>query len=86
MNDERPSLANVGSGNSHARGSSSFYRMHGNLSNTSLESEALLDHRDQPTIRTRRPSVPITQIYQPRPSQPFSSAFGQSRLSHLQRR
>jgi magnesium transporter len=70
MNDERPSLANVGSGNSHARGSSSFYRMHGNLSNTSLESEALLDHRDQPTIRTRRPSVP------------FSSAFGQSRLSH----
>jgi magnesium transporter len=90
MNDERPSLANVG-GNSHSRGSTSFYRMHGNLSNTSLESEALLDHRDQPTIRTRRPSVPITQILQPRASQPFapspqrlnaSNAYGRSRLSH----
>jgi magnesium transporter len=94
MNDERPSLANVG-GNSHGRGSSSFYRNHGNLSSTSLESEALLDHRDQPTIRTRRPSVPLTQqIFQPRPSQPFSSsaqrlnassasnAYGRSRLSH----
>jgi magnesium transporter len=96
MNDERPSLANVG-GNSHGRGNSSFYRMHGNLSSTSLESEALLDHRDQPTIRTRRPSVPITQIYQPRPSQPFAHtpqrlnassasnafghAFGQARQS-----
>jgi magnesium transporter len=97
MDDERPSLANVG-GNSHGRGNSSFYRMHGNLSNTSLESEALLDHRDHPTIRTRRPSVPITQIYQPRPNQPFAHtpqrlnasstsnafghAFGQARQSH----
>lgn len=94
MNDERPSLANVG-GNSHGRGSSSFYRNHSNLSSTSLESEALLDHRDQPTIRTRRPSVPLTQqMFQPRPSQPFntsaqrlnasnaSNAYGRSRLSH----
>ncbi|OAL01422.1 cora-domain-containing protein [Phaeosphaeriaceae sp. SRC1lsM3a] len=93
MNDERPSLANVG-GNGNSRGNSSFYRLHGNLSETSLESEALLDHRDQPTIRTRRPSVPITQIYQPRASQPFanspqrlnaaasSSQYGRSRLSH----
>jgi magnesium transporter len=93
MNDERPSLANVG-GNGHSRGSTSFYRMQNNLSNTSLESEALLDHRDHPTIRTRRPSAPINQIYQPRPSQPFnntpqrlnasstSNAFGRSRVSH----
>lgn len=93
MNDERPSLANV-TGNSRSRGSTSFYQMHSNLSSTSLESEALLDHRDHPTIRTRRPSVPITQIYQPRASQPFvnspqrlnasgaSNAYGRSRLSH----
>jgi len=96
MNDERPSLANMGgSHHSHGRGSSSFYRQHGNLSNTSLESEALLDHRDHPTIRTRRPSAPMASIYQPRPSQPFvesspkrlnaqnsSNAYGRSRLSH----
>ncbi|KAH8727868.1 hypothetical protein GQ44DRAFT_738041 [Phaeosphaeriaceae sp. PMI808] len=93
MNDERPSLSNIGE-NSHSRGSTSFYRLHNNLSNTSLESETLLDHRDQPTIRTRRPSVPITQIYPSRASQPFTSApqrlngsntpnaFGRSRLSH----
>ncbi|KAF2031102.1 cora-domain-containing protein [Setomelanomma holmii] len=93
MNDERPSLANMG-GNSNSRGSSSFYRLHGNLSNTSLESEALLDHRDQPTIRTRRPSVQASSMYQPRQSQPFiqspqrfnppnaSNAYGRSRLSH----
>ncbi|KAF1916221.1 hypothetical protein BDU57DRAFT_516198 [Ampelomyces quisqualis] len=93
MNDERPSLATVG-GNSHSRGSTSFYRMHGNLSTTSLESEALLDHRDQPTIRTRRPSVPVTQIYQPRASQPFlpspqrlatpnaSHHYGRPQLAH----
>lgn len=93
MNDERPSLANLG-GNSNSRGSSSFYQLHSNLSNTSLESEALLDHRDQPTIRTRRPSVPITSMYQPRPSQPFvnspqrfqasnpSNTYGRSKLSH----
>jgi magnesium transporter len=93
MNDERPSLANV-TGNTRSRGSNSFYRMSSNLSNTSLESEALLDHRDHPTIRTRRPSVPVTQIYQPRASQPFintpgrlnasvtSSAYGRSRVSH----
>ncbi|KAF2822811.1 cora-domain-containing protein [Ophiobolus disseminans] len=92
MNDERPSLANMG-GNGHSRGSNSFYR-NGNLSSTSLESEALLDHRDQPTIRTRRPSAPMNSMYQPRASLPFvssphrlnaassSTAYGRSRLSH----
>ncbi|KAJ4375158.1 CorA metal ion transporter [Neocucurbitaria cava] len=93
LSDERPSLTNV-AGHGRSRGSSSFYRQHGNLSNTSLESEALLDHREQPTIRTRRPSVPVTSIYQPRPSQPAlnspqrlnaptSTAYGRSRLSQM---
>ncbi|CAE7000059.1 hypothetical protein P3342_001133 [Pyrenophora teres f. teres] len=91
--DERPSLANVAS-HGQSRGSNGFYRTHSNLSNTSLESEALLDHREQPTIRTRRPSVPAGSMYQPRASQsnvnppprfqPRSpnATFGRSRLSH----
>ncbi|KAL6710533.1 CorA metal ion transporter [Coniothyrium glycines] len=69
MGNERPSLADI-AGHGNSRGSNSFYRTRDNLSSTSLESEALLDHRDHPTIRTRRPSVPITSIYQPRPAQP----------------
>ncbi len=72
---------------------SSFYRLRSNLSNTSLESEALLDHRDHPTLRTRRPSVPVTSNYPQYPNQPFggspqrvppsrsSNGFGRSRLS-----
>jgi magnesium transporter len=88
--DERPSLANVAS-HGQSRGSNGFYRTHSNLSNTSLESEALLDHREQPTIRTRRPSVPVTSMYQPRASQSnanvpqrlqASNSYGRSRLSH----
>ncbi|KAF2134531.1 cora-domain-containing protein [Dothidotthia symphoricarpi CBS 119687] len=85
MSDERPSMGD-------SRGSSGFYRHHGNLSSTSLESEALLDHRDHPTIRTRRPSVPVTSAFQPRASQPFvnsparlsapSGGYGRSRLAH----
>ncbi|KAJ0168810.1 putative metal ion transporter C17A12.14 [Colletotrichum tanaceti] len=34
-----------------------FYRQRTNLSNTSIESEALLDHREQQPLRPRRPSV-----------------------------
>ncbi|KAL5120776.1 CorA metal ion transporter [Pleosporales sp. CAS-2024a] len=91
MHDERPSLANIGE---TPRGSSSFYRSHGNLSSTSLESQALLDHREQPQMRTRRLSIPLNQqIYQPRPSQPQNSAaqrlhavsassYGRSSVSH----
>lgn len=85
MSDERPSMGD-------SRGSSGFYRHHGNLSSTSLESEALLDHRDHPTIRTRRPSVPVASVFQPRPSQPFANSpgrlnppnavYGRSKLSH----
>jgi len=94
MSNERPSLTNVTGNNGNSRGSSRFYRSQNNLSNTSLESEALLDHRDHPTLRTRRPSVPVTASYPPRASQPAVSpsqrlsgpkgpaAFGRSRLSH----
>ncbi|KZL71863.1 CorA-like Mg2+ transporter [Colletotrichum tofieldiae] len=34
-----------------------FYRQRTNLSNTSIESEALLDHREQQPLRPRRPSI-----------------------------
>ncbi|KAF2853799.1 cora-domain-containing protein [Plenodomus tracheiphilus IPT5] len=93
MSNERPSLADV-AGHGNSRGTNSFYRSQNNLSSTSLESEALLDHREHPTIRTRRPSVPVTSMYQPRASQPNTSSpqrlsapkgqssFGRSRLSH----
>lgn len=93
MSSERPSLADV-AGHGNSRGSNSFYRAQNNLSSTSLESEALLDHREHPTIRTRRPSVPVTSMYQPRASQPSlstparlsapksSSTYGRSRLSN----
>ena len=72
---------------------SSFYRLRNNLSNTSLESEALLDHRDHPTIRARRPSAPVTSMYQQHSSPAFggspqrfqptrsSNSYGRSRLS-----
>ncbi|KAF2703167.1 hypothetical protein K504DRAFT_463795 [Pleomassaria siparia CBS 279.74] len=97
MTDERhpPNLADV-AGQSHSRHDSSFYRLNGNRSNTSLESEALLDHRDQPTHQPRRQSVQLPQIYQPRASLPFSTqhhnsqqhssqnAFGRSKLSRQQ--
>ncbi|KAF2008443.1 cora-domain-containing protein [Aaosphaeria arxii CBS 175.79] len=50
--EERPSLANNPA-------SSSFYRLTENHSNTSLESEALLDHRDQTFLQARRQSVQL---------------------------
>jgi magnesium transporter len=88
--DHRPSLADV-AGQSHSRHNASFYRLHGNNSNTSLESEALLDHREQPILQPRRQSVQLPQIYQPRASMPFSaqqqssqSAYGRSKLSRQQ--
>ncbi|KAF2796609.1 cora-domain-containing protein [Melanomma pulvis-pyrius CBS 109.77] len=96
MTDEhRPSLVDVAS-QSHSRHNSSFYRLDVNHSNTSLESEALLDHRDQPTLQPRRQSVQLPQIYQPRPTLPFSAQhhtsqqqasqniFGRSKLSRQQ--
>ncbi|KAJ5151055.1 metal ion transporter [Penicillium canariense] len=57
-----------------------FFPLRRNLSNTSLESDALLDHRDQPMMRPRRDSRPATSF---RPSSLLSGAFrsndGQSR-------
>ncbi|KAF4979239.1 hypothetical protein F66182_17300, partial [Fusarium sp. NRRL 66182] len=45
------------------QGRAPFYRGR-NLSNTSLESEALLDHRDQPMMRPRRDSR-LSQSFRP---------------------
>ena len=54
----RPSLADI-AGHGNSRGSTSFYGLSRNLSNTSLESEALLDHRDHQPARVRRQSVTV---------------------------
>ncbi|KAJ4366576.1 CorA metal ion transporter [Ascochyta clinopodiicola] len=88
--NDRPSLEDiVGHGNS--RGSTSFYGLSRNLSNTSLESEALLDHRDHQPARTRRQSIPATSMYAPRASQQLNNSpgrlnvppsYGKPRLSH----
>lgn len=60
----RPSVADV-----RATQEASFYRLRqGNRSNTSLESEALLDHREQSTPSARRRSI---QQSFTRPSLPF---------------
>lgn len=86
----RPSVANA-----RATQEASFYRLRqGNRSNTSLESEALLDHREQstPTARRRsiqqgftRPSLPFGRDKQ-RPSQTSlpQSAGPKSRLARSQ--
>ncbi|KAL3466303.1 hypothetical protein BJX64DRAFT_12083 [Aspergillus heterothallicus] len=56
---------NVMAGNqSRPRGSTPFYKLGGDLSNTSLESEALLDHRNQPLMRPRRESR-LAQSFRP---------------------
>jgi magnesium transporter len=75
MTDEaRPSLADS------SRGSSSFYRLRNKRSNDSLESEVLLDHRDQAaSLQPRRQSVQMPQRHQ------GSYGFGRSNLSHQQR-
>jgi magnesium transporter len=87
--DERPALEDI-AGHGNSRGSTSFYGLSRTLSNTSLESEALLDHRDHQPVRARRQSIPATSMYAPRPSQQFNnspsrlnvpSSYGKSRLS-----
>lgn len=87
---DRPSLEDI-AGHGNSRGSTSFYGLSRNLSTTSLESEALLDHRDHQPARTRRQSIPATSMFAPRASQPFAnspgrlaipSSYGKSRLSH----
>ncbi|KAH6666032.1 hypothetical protein B0J14DRAFT_605158 [Halenospora varia] len=63
----------------------SFYRLQGrNISNTSLESEALLDHRDQQSMRPRRQSTmgqsafgapyDTSSSYRPQYQNPFRAA------------
>ena len=91
--DARPSLGHLTVGQSH---NSSFYRLRQKRSNDSLESEALLDHRDQPpTLQTRRQSVQASQLL-PQKSQSYGSSpkhrtarteypFGRSNLSQQQR-
>jgi magnesium transporter len=87
--DQRPPLRNT-AGQSHSRANSSFYRLR-NHSNTSLESETLLDHRDQSYLPARRQSVQMPDMMQPRPSHgyarpaPASNPFGRSKLSRQQR-
>ncbi|KAH8814884.1 hypothetical protein F5884DRAFT_154722 [Xylogone sp. PMI_703] len=68
----------------------SFYRLQGrNNSNTSLESEALLDHREQQSMRPRRPSTMDPNMfsqsmhnspYRPSYSNPFQSSESTGRL------
>lgn len=78
--DARPSLADVAAHSS--RGSTSFYRLrpNQNRSNDSLQSEALLDHREQPaTLPTRRASVQMPQLLSPpqrRSTQPQPNRSG----------
>ncbi|KAF2001454.1 cora-domain-containing protein [Amniculicola lignicola CBS 123094] len=89
-NEPRPSLTNAGQ--SQARTNSSFYRLQSNNSNTSLESEALLDHRGQGPLQTRRGSVQTGNLFAPRPSQSSlyprsphgqtANPFGRSKLAH----
>ncbi|KAL2872292.1 uncharacterized protein BJX67DRAFT_2090 [Aspergillus lucknowensis] len=56
---------NVMAGNqARARGPTPFYKLGGDLSNTSLESDALLDHREQPMMRPRRESR-LAQSFRP---------------------
>lgn len=64
----RPNLAD---GATETAARSSFYRLRDNRSSTSLESEALLDHRDQGSLKTRRQSIQAG-IFANRPSQPFA--------------
>lgn len=87
--DDRPTLEDI-AGHGNSRGSTSFYGLSRNLSNTSLESEALLDHRDHQPARVRRQSINASAMYAPRASQQFTSSpgrltipssFGKSRLS-----
>lgn len=51
---ERPSLLEAQRASAQQ---ASFYRLHGNRSNTSLESDALLDHRDHGPARSRRDTI-----------------------------
>ncbi|KAF9879751.1 CorA-like Mg2+ transporter [Colletotrichum karsti] len=55
----------------HSTDRDDFYLHRSNLSNTSIESEALLDHREQQPLRIRRPSIMT-------PSGPYPTATPQT--------
>ncbi|KAK0644856.1 Magnesium transporter ALR2 [Lasiodiplodia hormozganensis] len=78
MGTERPSLADV---TSEEAVRSSFYRLRNKASNTSLESEALLDHRDQGPLQTRRHSIMQSGFYSPRSNQPYNRSSPSHRPS-----
>ncbi|KAF2108413.1 hypothetical protein BDV96DRAFT_692778 [Lophiotrema nucula] len=89
--DVRPSLADMPQSSNTSRHNSSFYRLRANNSNTSLESEALLDHRDQGPLQARRSSVqpgslsvfaPRSSLAAPQSHTPFG---GRSKLSRQHR-
>ncbi|KAL4962609.1 magnesium transporter CorA family protein [Aspergillus stella-maris] len=76
---EAEPLNTMAENRARARGAAPFYKVGGNLSNTSLESEALLDHRHQPMMRPRRESR-LGQTFRPGSmSNSFSSRPFQSR-------
>ena len=80
----RPSLLDAPT-RSHQ--SSSFYRLGRNASNTSLESEALLDHREHGHVRNRRSSIGQSGAFT-RPSIPFARHRGSTNsgpMSNYQR-
>ena len=52
-----------GNGNMPARRDSDFYARRRNLSEESLDSDVLLDHRDQPTMRPRRDSRLLPSMF-----------------------
>ncbi|KAF2835156.1 cora-domain-containing protein [Patellaria atrata CBS 101060] len=64
---ERPTMESTPSGSRE-----NFYRLGRVLSSTSLESEALLDHRDHGPLQARRQSLQQGAIFAPRPSQPYT--------------
>lgn len=68
--DERPSLIDAQRSSTQQ---ASFYRLQSNRSNTSLESEALLDHRDHGPARSRRETIKSGFA---RVAMPFSARHG----------
>lgn len=74
---ERPSLLDAQ--RTSASQQASFYRLQNNRSNTSLESEALLDHRDHGPARSRRETIKSGFA---RAAMPFSSRHGSTPNPH----
>ncbi|EON65556.1 hypothetical protein W97_04794 [Coniosporium apollinis CBS 100218] len=88
VEEGRPSLVEARQPSDHRQ---SFYRLgQANRSNTSLESEALLDHRNHSTLQARRQSIhpgpfqpPGGQQYKHRQSNVFGAS--RSKLSKIQK-